>query len=142
MPAVTTPRVLGVDDWTMKRGQVYSTILVDQEAHQVVDLLPERSAETLERWLRDYPGVEVVTRDRSHEYKVGIDTGVPDAIQIADRWHLLKNLREMLERYLQANYQAFQGLPVAEAHQFALPGKSIRNPRQQLSPAQVIILFA
>ena len=126
LPPVTTPRVLGVDDWAMKKGQSYGTILVDQEAHQVIELLPDRRAETLETWLRDHPGVEMVTRDRSHEYKAGIDVGAPDAMQIADRWHLLKNLREMLERYIQSVYSEFQCLPVAEAHQFALQPK--RSP--------------
>jgi transposase len=120
MPPVTTPRVLGVDDWAMKKGRIYGTILVDQEAHQVIELLPDRSADTLEKWLQNHPGIEIVTRDRSHEYKVGIDAGAPDTIQIADRWHLLKNLREMLERYLQAIYKELQSLPVAKAHRQVL----------------------
>jgi transposase len=126
MSPVTTPRVLGVDDWAMKKGQVYGTILVDHEAHQVIDMLPDRRAETLEQWLQDHPGVEIIIRDRSHEYKAGIDAGAPDVIQIADRWHLLKNLREMLERYLQSIYGELQRLPVAEMHKFAL--KSKRSP--------------
>jgi transposase len=72
---VTTPRVLGVDDWAMKKGRVYGTILVDQETGRVVELLPDRKAATVEKWLLDHPGVEIVTRDRSHEYKAGIDAG-------------------------------------------------------------------
>jgi len=78
---VTTPRVLGVDDWAMRKGRVYGTILVDQETGRVVELLPDRTAATVEKWLLDHPGVEIVTRDRSHEYKAGIDAGAPNAIQ-------------------------------------------------------------
>lgn len=138
MPPVTAPRILGVDDWAVKKGQVYGTILVDQEAHQVVDLLPDRSAETLEQWLRNHPGVEIVTRDRSHEYKVGIDMGAPNALQIADRWHLLRNLREMLERYLQSIYDELQDLPIADAHTFALTSKrsSFNRTKRERAAAQ------
>lgn len=99
-PEVTTPRVLGVDDWAKKKGQSYGTILVNLEAHQVVDLLPERSAEALAQWLESHPGVEIISRDRGTEYIKGATDGAPEAMQVADRWHLLKNLREALERLL------------------------------------------
>lgn len=99
-PEVTTPRVLGVDDWAIRKGQNYGTILVDLEKQQPVDLLPESSAETLATWLKAHPGVEVISRDRGTEYIKGATDGAPEAIQVADRWHLLNNLRETLERYL------------------------------------------
>ncbi|WP_179131538.1 transposase, partial [Candidatus Entotheonella palauensis] len=95
-----TPRVLGVDDWAKKKGLSYGTILVDLEAHCVVDLLDERSAESLSEWLQAHPGVEIISRDRGNEYIKGATEGAPEAIQVADRWHLLKNLREALERLL------------------------------------------
>lgn len=100
-PAFSTPRVLGVDDWAFRRGQSYGTILVDLEAHQPVDLLPDRTAETLENWLKTHPGVQIISRDRSKEYKKGATAGAPDAIQVADRWHLLKNIREAVQRLLE-----------------------------------------
>jgi len=100
-PDVTTPRVLGVDDWAFRSGQTYGTILVDLEKHQVIDLLPDRRAETLISWLQAHPGVEIISRDRSNEYRKGATLGAPDAIQVADRWHLLKNLREALERFFE-----------------------------------------
>ena len=97
---VPTPRVLGIDDWAKRKGHTYGTILVDLEAHRVVDILPEATAETVELWLKTHPGVEVVTRDRGPEFVKGIQDGAPDAIPVADRWHLLKNLGDTLQRWL------------------------------------------
>jgi len=95
-----TPRILGVDDFSFRRGLTYGTILIDLESHQPVDLLPERTAEALAEWLRSHPGVQWISRDRSTEYARGAKDGAPSAQQIVDRWHLLKNWREVLERVL------------------------------------------
>lgn len=91
-------RVLGVDDWAFRRGQRYGTILCDLERRCPVDLLPERSAEALCRWLRDHPEVEIITRDRADDYIKGASAGAPQAVQVADRWHLLRNLRDAMRR--------------------------------------------
>jgi len=93
-------RVIGVDDWAWRKGQHYGTILVDLERHKVVGLLPERSAESLAQWLKNEPSVEVVTRDRAGLYAEGATKGAPEAVQVADRFHLLCNLTAAAERAL------------------------------------------
>ena len=100
-----TPRVLSVDDFAFCRGRTYGSMLVDLERHQVVDLLPDRSAATLAAWLRQHPGVAILSRDRSSEYAEGARQGAPDAIQVADRFHLLKNLGETVQRVFTGHSQ-------------------------------------
>src|SRR3954462_15148607 len=98
------PRVVGVDDWALRKGRTYGTIVVDLERRRVLDLLPDRTAETLADWLRHQPVVAVVARDRSTEYARGIALGAPGAMQVADRWHLLANVRQVLERWLAGSH--------------------------------------
>ena len=100
LPTFPSPRVLGVDDWARKRGQTYGTILVDLERHQVVDLLEDRTAVSFANWLRSHPPVEIIARDRGGAYADGARQGAPNAIQVADRFHLLANVGETLERTL------------------------------------------
>ncbi|MFE5681437.1 transposase, partial [Streptomyces erythrochromogenes] len=93
----TAPRVLGVDDLAFKKGHVYGTILMDMETGERVDVLPDRTADTLTAWLRDHSGMEIVCRDRPSAYAEAVRTACPDATQVADRFHLWKNLCEAIE---------------------------------------------
>lgn len=98
--------VVGVDDFALLRGRRYGTIIVDLQCHRPIELLPDRSAETLATWLKEYPSLRVISRDRSTEYERGIEEDAPEAVEVLDRWHLLKNLREAAERVLEHNHQA------------------------------------
>ncbi len=127
------PRILGIDDWAMRRGQRYGTILVDLEQRRVVDLLPDRTAATLTSWLKEHPGVAVTARDRSPEYALGIRDGAPEAMQVADRWHLLKNLGEVVEKALHELYPALKKQVVADKASNPSGTDSLRDafPRTQ-----------
>jgi transposase len=96
----STPRVLGIDDWSFRRGRRFGTILVDLEEHRPVDLLPESSEAVVTAWLQEHPGVEIISRDRGDAYQAAATQAAPQALQIADRWHLLKNLGDALQTLL------------------------------------------
>lgn len=81
-----------------RKGRQYGSILVDLERHQPIALLADRKAETLADWLTQHPGIEVLARDRSKAYKSAMLQGAPEALQVADRFHLVQNLTETLEK--------------------------------------------
>jgi transposase len=88
LPGLEVPRVLGIDDFALRRGLVYATILIDAETGRRVDVLEGRTADVVEDWLREHPGVEVVTRDGSGAYGEAVRSALPDVVQCGDRWHL------------------------------------------------------
>jgi len=117
-PPVGKIGVLGVDDWAWRRGSSYGTILVDLEAHRVVDLLPERTAVLAGAWLRNHPEIRLISRDRGGEYAIAARRGAPQAQQVADRFHLLRNLGDSLEHLLVRKHsllrQAARAVALAE----------------------------
>ena len=100
LPPVSSPRVVGIDDWSWKRRLRYGTLICDLERGRPIDVLPDRSVETVSIWFENHPSVEIVSRDRSSEYAAAIRKGAPQALQVADRWHIGKNLSESVSTLL------------------------------------------
>jgi len=136
--APVSPRVLGMDDWAWRKGQRYGTILCDLERHRVVDLLPDRQSNTVAEWLREHAPPEVISRDRAGAYAEAARQGAPQAVQVADRFHLLRNLREALEHVLTRHStvieEAFrQFTPASVAPTPLIPPSPALTRPQQLS---------
>jgi transposase len=120
-PAPEPVSVLGVDDFALRRGQTYATMLVDLEQHRVVDLFPERSEVSFAQWLRQHPEVQLISRDRAGDYASGATLGAPQAEQVADRFHLLMNAGEVLERCLTRYHARLREAAVQSAPATAIP---------------------
>jgi hypothetical protein len=98
------PEAVGIDDWAFRRGYRYGTILLDLERHEVIDLLEDREAATVSAWLKRHPEIRIIARDRGGAYAEAAAKGAPQAVQVADRWHLLKNATEVVQRFVERNH--------------------------------------
>jgi transposase len=110
LPAGPAPQIIGIDDWAWRKGNRYGTIVVDLQRGCPIDVLEDRAAETVAAWLQDHPAVKIVARDRAEAYAAGIRQGAPDAIQVADRFHLLKNLASALQEVFSAHHREIDQL--------------------------------
>lgn len=108
------PKRVGIDDWAIRKGCTYGTIVLDLETHRPIDLLADRTTETVAAWLEAHPSVTHVSRDRATAYADAVYQGAPNAVQIADRWHLLKNLGDALLTIIEQHYRSLQRATTAD----------------------------
>ena len=114
-------RIVGMDDWAIRKGHRYGTLVIDHESHQVLEVVEGRMTGDIQPWFVAHPQVEVVTRDRSRDYRNALEATVPHVEQVADRWHLLLNLRQLAERIAASAYRRLKHLPMPEALRPARP---------------------
>jgi len=117
-------RKVGIDDWAKRKGHNYATIIVDLERGCPVELLPDREASTLQEWLEAQPEIELIARDRSTAYAEACGSGAPQAEQIADLWHLLRNLFEAIERHISGQYKSLSAALKATLEEEALTSET------------------
>ena len=134
--------MVGVDDFAWKRGKRYGTVIIDLESHEILDLLPDREAESVQKWLAAHPEIEIVSRDRGGAYADGATQGAPQAEQVADRWHICKNLGDALEQALLRLRISVPARPSGEPSSIkeeAVPPRSEATPSTRTQHAQAML---
>ncbi len=140
-PPVEQVSQLGIDDFSFKRGRTFGTILVDLQSHEVIEVLPDRKAETAAAWMASHPEIKLVSRDRGGDYASAAASGAPQARQCADRFHLLKNLGEAVEGVLARHLAAHRSRVAQESRATPLPTEHAIHP-PKLKPKQAAIAQA
>lgn len=132
-PAISKPRIIGLDDWAYKRRLRYGTLICDLERNQPIDLLADRKGSTVSAWLKKYPSLDIVSRDGSSEYASAMRQGAPQARQVSDRWHVVKNLAECVSVQL---VESLAQLRRAEQMRAQSGKKEARQASGERRPAQ------
>lgn len=114
---IEPPRVVSLDDWALRRGSCYGIIICDLERHCRLGLLPDRDSTSAAAWLARYPSIEIVSRDRGGAYAEAARLGAPQAVQVADRFHLSQNLHEAGDLAIRRRY--------SEIHQLLAPTQGV-----------------
>jgi transposase len=137
LPAVITPRIIGIDEWAWKRRERYGAIIVDLERNKPIALLPDRSKPTVTHWLKCYPTITIVARDRSKEFASAIAEARPFAKHVADRWHIAKNLTEHLDKVVSARWkQLTKAVGEPELSEVVPASRPSRRHRQSAGETQ------
>jgi transposase len=139
IPAIKLPKIIGVDDWAFKKRLKYGTIIVDLEKNEVIDLLPDREAKTLSAWLKIHSSVETVSRDRSSTYASAITEADDKIVQIADRWHILKNLTEGFEGFLNTQRESLRDISAELSEEQQLLSESIVPEIKEIAKKDIVI---
>ncbi|MEV4289289.1 ISL3 family transposase [Nonomuraea bangladeshensis] len=135
-PPPAVPAAIGVDDFAIKRGQRYATVIIDAVTHRCLDVLPDRLGVTFAHWLQQHPGVQLICRDRSTAYAAGARDGAPQAVQCADRWHLLKNLSEAIEKLALAHRGCFRDIATGQGRD---EGPTVRRTRSRYAAIHALL---
>jgi transposase len=139
VPAIKLPKIIGVDDWAFKKRLKYGTIIVDLEKNEVIDLLPDREAKTLTDWLKKHLSVETVSRDRSSTYASAITEADDKIVQIADRWHILKNLTEGFEGFLNTQRESLRDISAELSEELQLLSESIVPEIKEIAKKDIVL---
>jgi len=146
LPSFPDPRIIGIDDWAIHKGTHYGTLIADLERQRTIAVLPDRTRDTVQQWLKEHPGIQIVSRDRYADYIEAIKQGAPAAIQITDRWHLLKNLSDALHRMFSGYGNQLQEVAnrlVSPESEKKVPEEPIRSenlPNQRISHQEKLLL--